>query len=159
MKEHQSSVEPKVPALKPRGTFPQVREVECVKSGAGEHHFPATTQEPPLPSLSPDPGGAGTYEELPGTYHPCFYLLTHDLWIADGIWGACEDPILTPCCFVVQFDTWDTLTSGESLGEPVCYLGRRSVRSAWSSPASTILLLLHQLAVLAGSAVRPGSRH
>ena len=106
MREQQSSVEPKVPALKPRGTFPQVREVECVKSGAGEHHFPATTQDPPLPSLSPDPGGAGTYEQLPGTFQPSFCLLTGDLWKADGILGACEDPILTPCCFVVQFDTF-----------------------------------------------------
>ena len=38
----------------------------------------------------------------------------------------------------------------------MCYLGRRSVRSTVSSPASTILLLLqYQLAVLAG---REGSK-
>ena len=111
MREQQSFVEPKVPDLKPRGTFPQVREVECVKSGAGEHHFPATGQDPPLPSLSPDPGGAGTYEQLPGTYQPCFYLLTGDLWKADGILEARLDPIDTmllcgPIRHMGHFDVW-----------------------------------------------------
>ena len=98
-------------ALKPRGIFPQVREVECVKSGAGEHHFPATTQDPPLPSLSPDPGGAGTFEQLPGTFQSSFCLLTGDLWKANGILGACEDTILTPLlCVQIRhmghFDVW-----------------------------------------------------